>query len=420
MTLRSSDLAREKALVALTREAADLATPNLDWDKLESKVLAAFTAEAEPPAPAADSVSAVRKVAPVPTWASSPWPMALAAAAAAVLIYGSSPRTVSISARSQTAPAAASAPKAIASQLAALEVGEIAETTGRAAQYDKPGVVSLALAPNSRFEVVANDLEGEASGGLTVNLARGSLHAEVTPRPFGEVFAVEVERTRIAVHGTSFTVTREENSVIVDVAHGSVAVGPVGHRGATHGWLVVGPHRAAFSLDGAREAVWFAPPDDRAVAAVEPAVEPHLAPGTDPHAMRAKRPVIAATRVDAALPPPRGENNAQAASKASAWGEGGHIEGRSPSEQEAAESASIIRQLAACYEKQANALGFRFSVESSLKLTISPSGAIREGLFTPPLSPTLMSCADKAIGGAHFPGGEAIREIVIPVHLAPR
>jgi hypothetical protein len=344
--------------------------------------------------------------------------MAFAAAAAAVLIYGSSPRTVNTSARSQTAPAAASAPKAVATQLAALEVGEVAETTGRAAQYDKPGVVSLALAPNSRFEVVANDLDREASGGVTVNLARGSIHAEVTPRSFGEVFAVEVERTRIAVHGTSFTVTREGNTVIVDVAHGSVAVGPVGHRGATHGWLVVGPNRAAFSLDGAREAVWFAPPDERAVAVVEHTAEPHLVTATDPHSARAKRPVTVPMRVDAALPPPRGENNASTASKGSAWGEGGAIEGRTPSEQEAAESTSIIRQLAACYEKQASALGFRFSIESSLKLTISPNGAIREGLFTPPLSPTLMSCADKAIGGAHFPGGEAVHEIVIPVHLA--
>jgi len=420
MTLRSSDRACEKALLALTHEAADLATPELDWDKIESKMLEAFTTSAEPTASAAHVVSGVRKASSPPTWVSSPWPMALAAAAAAVLIYGSSPRTVMPSARSQTDPVAASAPKAITTQLAALEVGEVAETTGRAAQYDKPGVVSLALAPNSRFEVVANDLEREASGGVTVSLERGSIHAEVTPRPYGEVFAVEVERTRIAVHGTSFTVTREENRVIVDVAHGSVAVGPVGHRGATHGWLVVGPNRAAFSLDGAREAVWFAPPDERAVAVVEPTVEPHSVTATDPRSARAKRPATAPIRVDPTLPPPRGENNAPTASKASAWGEGGNIEGRDPGEQEAAESASIIRQLAACYEKQASALGFRFSVESSLKLTISPSGAIREGVFTPPLSPTLMSCADKAIGGAHFPRGEAVREIVIPVHLAPR
>jgi hypothetical protein len=36
----------------------------------------------------------------------------------------------------------------------------------------------------------------------------------------------------------------------------------------------------------------------------------------------------------------------------------------------------------------------------------------------PPLSPTLMSCADKAIGAAHFPRGEAPRHIKVPVQLS--
>jgi hypothetical protein len=302
---------------------------------------------------------------------------------------------------------------------AALEVGEVAETSGREAKYDKPGVVSLALAPNSRIEVVANDLERERGGGITVHLARGSLHAEVTPRPFGEVFAVEVERTRIAVHGTSFTVTREGDKVVVEVSHGSVAVGPVGHRGTTHGWLVVGPDRAAFTLDGAREAAWLPPPDETALAAVEPANPPPLVVIGDGRASRVKRSATVPARGDAVASSSHGDNSVVSASKASSWGEGGNIEGRTPSEQEADEAASIVRKLGACHEKQASAVSFRSSVESALTLTILPTGAIREGVFTPPLSPTLMSCADKAIGAARFPRGEAVREIHIPVHLAP-
>ena len=39
---------------------------------------------------------------------------------------------------------------------------------------------------------------------------------------------------------------------------------------------------------------------------------------------------------------------------------------------------------------------------------ISPSGAIREGVFMPPLSPTLMSCADKAIGARPFSAGRSV------------
>jgi hypothetical protein len=309
--------------------------------------------------------------------------------------------------------------------LASFDVGDVAETDVQSAVYDEPGVVRLSLAPSSRFEVVANDLAAaRADGGMTVALSRGSLHADVTPRTDGEVFAVEVERTRIAVHGTSFTVSREGDRVVVEVAHGSVAVGPVGNRGATHGWLVVGPDRAAFSLDGARAAAWLGPAEVTASAAVEPSAVPPTAVIPGGPASRAKRPSVmgsSSPRIDAvAAAPSKGEVAAVTgtAPRVTRWGEGSAATGRDPSEQEAAEVAAILRHLSACYEKQASAFGVRFSVESSLTLTILPSGAIREGVFMPPLSPTLMTCADKAIGAAHFPPGEASRQIKVPVQLS--
>jgi hypothetical protein len=416
----SSERARERALAALTREAAEEATPELDWDRIEAKVLAASL-----PGPAwvrrdVTHVSGVRRVSPSPAWSSSPWPVAMAAAAAAMLIYADSSRENVIAARprGQTEPT-----RSASSDLGAFALGQVAETGAHSSTYDHPGVVNVALAPNSRFEVVANDASGGHLGGITVALARGSLHAEVKPRTDGEIFAVEVERTRIAVHGTSFTVTRKGDQVIVDVAHGSVAVGPVGHRGATHGWLVVGPDRAAFSLDGAREAAWLGAPPADAVAVAS--TESRATVVVDARSARAKRASLATTprtRVDLAASN-KGEPGASTATpSAGSWGEGAAGEGRDPSEQEATQVASILRQLGLCYEKQVGAFGVRFSVESSLELTLLPSGAIREAVFAPPLSPTLMSCADKAIGGAHFPGGEAARQIRIPVRLsrAPR
>src|SRR5205085_6851243 len=101
---------------------------------------------------------------------------------------------------------------------------------------------------------------GDKPGALTIELAYGSVHADVVPRAEGEAFAVEIEHTRVAVHGTSFTVSREGDRVVVEVAHGSVAVGPTGHPGSTQGWLLVGPDQASFSLDGARDAEWLALP----------------------------------------------------------------------------------------------------------------------------------------------------------------
>ena len=422
MTARLSERAYERALAALTREASEVPLPDLDWDRIEANVLADASSRVSPEHVTAPGVAAVRRIPAAPTWASTPWPIALAAAAAAALVYGAG--AIHGAAYDQPTRAVAAAPRAAVADLSSLEVGQVAETDTRAAVFNRPGVVSFALAPNSRIEVLANDLETVRTGGITVALSRGSIHADVTPRTEGEVFAVEVERTRIAVHGTSFTVSRDGDHVTVDVAHGSVAVGPVGHPGATHGWLVVGPDRATFSLDGARHAAWLPPAAEVASATVEPAVGAATTAMIGTPAARPKRVALAAptsSRVDGAGSAARGELNSSGTTAAKGgWGEGAPADGRDASEHEANEVASILRKLETCYEKQASAFGVRFSVESSLELTISPSGAIHEGVFTPPLSPTLMSCADKAIGAAHFAGGDAPRQIRIPVQLSPR
>ena len=422
MTTRSSDRAREQALAALTKEASEQPLPEIDWERLESKVLAGCAITTAPATVTSRIARAPWAPAP-PTWSSSPWPMAIAAAAAAAVIVGNPAGSLDAPGRPERAHSVTK-PRSSIANLGSLDVGDVAETGLHSAVYDEPGVARVALAPSSRFEVVANDLDAERAGGMTVALSHGSIHADVTPRTDGEVFAVEVERTRIAVHGTSFTVSREGDRVVVDVAHGSVAVGPVGHRGATHGWLVVGPDRASFSLDGARAAAWLGPAPSTASASVQPTAEPIAAVVANTAASRAKRPSITGTaspRVDMTA---AGSNKGEVAvatgtnPKVTGWGEGATAVGRDPSEQEAAEVAAILRHLSACYEKQASAFGVRFSVESSLTLTILQSGAIREGVFLPPLSPTLMSCADKAIGAAHFPPGEAPRQFKVPVQLS--
>jgi ferric-dicitrate binding protein FerR (iron transport regulator) len=419
MTSRPSHDACDRALAALTREASDVPVPELDWDRIEANVLSVGATPLVPESTAAARASGMRWAPSAPTWASTPWPIAVAAAAAVALVLGGPSAPSRAPARSQEARSGAAQPRPSAI-LASLEVGDVTETDTRAALYDHPGVVSLGLAPNSRMEVVANDIAKQRNGGITIALSRGSIQADVNPRTEGEVFAVEVERTRIAVHGTSFTVSREGDRVIVDVAHGSVAVGPVGRRGSTHGWLVVGPDRAVFSLDGARAATWLAPPIAADATRTELAVQARSAADAPPS--RTKRPsavAITSPRADLAAGSTKGDATAtKGAAAKGAWGEGSTSPGRDPSEQESSEVSAILRQLATCYEKQASAFGVRFSVASSLELTILPSGAIREGVFTPPLSPTLMSCADKAIGAARFPGGGAPRVIRIPVQLS--
>src|SRR5689334_2271565 len=88
MTSRPSDLAYERALAALTREAAESPVPELDWERIEAKLMAVDAAESShEEASVASRASAARTVRAAPTWASTPWPIAFAAAAAAALIY---------------------------------------------------------------------------------------------------------------------------------------------------------------------------------------------------------------------------------------------------------------------------------------------------------------------------------------------
>ena len=82
-------------------------------------------------------------------------------------------------------------------------------------------------------------------------------------------------------------------------------------------------------------------------------------------------------------------------------------------------AAAILKGIEACYERQVSSLGVRFSIESSLTLTVLPAGTVREGVFNPPLSPTLMTCARAAISSARFPHGESVTQIRVPVRLSP-
>jgi len=283
-----------------------------------------------------------------------------------------------------------------------------AESGTQALSYQRAGVVSFILAPESRVEMASS----EGAGSMTVTLIRGTIHADVTPRTSGEVFAVEVGRTRVAAHGTSFTVSRQGDQALVEVEHGAVAVGPVGHPGSTQGWLVVGPDRAMFTLDGASEARWLGPPEapPAKVEKAQPSMPSATAIPTSnaPIHMAALEPSSTSkpAPVAAAVPVPPEENRAAP-------------EAPSPVVRESDATAAILKGIEACYERQVSSLGVRFSIESSLTLTVVPAGTVREGVFNPPLSPTLMTCARAAISSARFPHGESVTQIRMPVRFSP-
>jgi len=89
-----------------------------------------------------------------------------------------------------------------------------------------------------------------------------------------------------------------------------------------------------------------------------------------------------------------------------------------PEARDEAATAAILKGIEGCYQRQVSSFGVHFSIHSSLSLAILPNGLVREGIFDPPLSPTLMTCAHEAVAAAHFPRHDGVREIRVPVIFA--
>lgn len=339
---------------------------------------------------------------------------ALAAVAAGILLGGlaagsgerwraeAAPRRAVEAARVALAPGAAGARGE--RELLSLHPGDVIDAADAPLTFSHEGAAAWTLAPGGR--VVVRSI-GKDGLGHIVELERGSIHAEVTPREpaegLVEAFAVEVENTRVAVHGTAFSVTRDEERVIVDVEHGAVAVGPKGHVGVTTGHLLIGPKRASFSLDGGRlasvlpRAAAAAPPLVAAAPSAPPIEPTDPAPGAAaPVAAReahAPGPVHALAQ-RAAPPEPPAPLVASAPALLSV--------------------ASVRASLARCFEKvyEGGSASVEVSISSTLHIVRKGDGSVQSARFDPPLKPAFQVCAGSALAG-RFAEGEGAIDIPI-------
>lgn len=408
-----------RAVRAMIEELRAEAPPELKWAEVERKLMLDVVKS--------DAARAAREAA-APR---SPFMQAFAFAAAAALIaFG-----VSTSGGGNAAPAAARLePIAVdvtqiqeapgepgARDLAKLDAGDVIVTSDAPVTFRREGVVAFTLAPSSRITVRS---AGDSHGiGTTVELERGAIHAEVTPRPASEglveAFAVEIASTRVAVHGTAFSVGRTEAGIIVDVEHGTVAVGPTGHVGVTTGHILVGPSRASFSLDGGRQARFLprvAATPAQMLAAAAPALDAAPVQGA---LAAVDTPEVAPTAlgVHAAIPAHVAVVEAPAAPAAP----------DAPIEQPAVAAAPavlseavIAARLRQCFERaSAGDSGgtTAVSVVSTLHLSLKADGSVKSAIFNPPLKPELMSCAGGAIAGKFAEGN---RQLDLPVTFHAR
>jgi hypothetical protein len=417
---RTDDERALRAMVSVLREEP---TPQPDWDAVEQRLSVRIEDEVRvsrlhaPPRP----VSPFRTALPM-----------LAAAAAIVLAVGlggsEAPAPAHAEARVVAPSLVPLAPGEAGAKgehdLAALRVGDVVETGEAGTTFALAGSVRWSLEPQSRVVVRAAARApalGDAEGGHVVALERGSIRAEVVPRDaklgLVEAFAVEVDGTRVAVHGTAFSVTRTVAGLVVDVEHGAVAVGPVGHQGTTSGHLLVGPARASFSADGGRVARNLSREEPLALGAASSAAG---APPSFPVAAPTPLPSVTSLASSgapgrtAAVPAP-----ARPAPDATAQVDGAaHPSAEAPvAPLPATTSLEAVRAgLQRCFAQTYDgASGLALSVSSTLHVALRDDGTVQSAWFDPPLKPEFQACASGLLGG-RFPDGP--RSLNVPLSFS--
>jgi len=402
----SGSNAEARAMRAMVDELRAEAPPELRWDEIERKLMLEVSRRERGRIGRSGNVI------------DAPFARLFAfAAAAAVLALGVSSMT-----GSRGAPRAASvsrvvdvarAPLSTAGEhdLLSLRDGDVVEASSAPVRFGHEGVLTWTLEPGGRVQVRAM---GAAGVGHVVALERGSIRAEVTPRDPSEglieAFAVEVDQTRVAVHGTAFSVRREGDRVLVDVEHGAVAVGPRGNAGITTGHLLIGPRRAAFSLDGARSARLL----DR--ASTTPVAGPIAAldPAPRPAAPEAPAPVLPTAAPDlrsappshvAAIEPPANP----AVPEIVALPEPPPVV--APPALPPLTVGAVQGQLNQCFNRvySGGSTSVKVSLSADISLVLEPDGQVKAVRFDPPLEPAFQQCAVAFFGRSFAEGGKTVK-----------
>jgi hypothetical protein len=338
--------------------------------------------------------------------------------------------------------------------LAELAEGDVIDASEAAVTFGVPGVVTWTLEKGGRL-VVQDDVAGAHH---VVALERGSIRAEVTPRPeradghIVESFAVEVAATRVAVRGTVFSVTRAGPGLIVDVEKGAVAVGQVGSSGLTEGRLLVASERASFSLDGGRSAKRLAPPLARSSASLNAPLSQVGSAASGPSIERgaeasepARGSLAAAARGVAVRGAARSEgedgapyvqpdelagSDSSERAAATALAPAGGSKGAASVAPSAGVPASggvpatstltvdhlragLIGCFARVYEARPEA-SVHLSVSTVFHLSVQADGSIQSARFVPPLRPEMAECAGQLIAGRFERGPQQLQ---IPIQF---
>jgi hypothetical protein len=316
----------DNVLNQLIDEAREQAAPELDWDRMERRLMQRVDSEE-------------RAAGASQRWR---WVGSLAAAAVIALGIGAVVRhqPSEPAARSTVTSPEARSRVVTAARVdgSSLAVGDEVRAGAGRSWVHHAGQADWTLSSGGRAVVAENGAV------ITVKLLSGSVEASVVPSAKPETFAVEVDDTRVAVHGTKFRVERGTDGVRVEVSEGVVGVGPVSDRGHP-AWLLRHGDSGRFALDGRQGDVKHAE-----LTASEPSV-------------------------------PEPANPAPALPSAAAAGE------------LAKAADELSRATTSCFASNTAAEGsVRVQVETTMSLAVSPNGFVGAVTFDPPLLPSVQSC----------------------------
>ncbi|MEO8905683.1 MAG: FecR domain-containing protein [Polyangiaceae bacterium] len=359
----------ETALVRLVSELRAEPTPEVDWQRVEARLMREPKLEVR--TARAQFMGRLR----MPAFA-----LVAAAAAAFVLTRHHAPAPT---ASGQVVAKLAGGPLN-GDQLA---LGTRITAGNHNVVVDHPGRARWTLEPRSTA-FVSNS--GEF---LTVQLENGALSAAVVTSTQAETFAVEAGGTRVAVHGTAFRVERAADRVLVQVSEGTVAVEPT----QTHSdpsFLLRRDSRGNFALDGRTGSVEgnasvvvrdAGRESRREIAAAASALQPA-------HVAHAPAHVAATTPTTAPRP----------ASSTAADPPALPLQPSISNIEDGVSSA--IGLLTGCFRNKQNSAGNVVSASTGMTLAVAGAGTVQFVTFSPPLEPAVEDCAVLGLRQLTFAG----------------
>jgi ferric-dicitrate binding protein FerR (iron transport regulator) len=391
MSARLDKILREAREDLGTREAKQV-----DWDEVDDALFARVDEDRR--ADAARSQTGTSR-----TWV--PVTVGLAAAAALAMVVGRTrdPRTLDGSQASAQQAAGNVVAVDTEGQLVVdgqpaatgteLRLGDVIETHAAQVTVERPGKLTMVLEHETRARVT------HVEGALVLALESGAVEAQVVPVPNGEAFAVDVEGSRVAVHGTHLRVQRADTQVVVDLNEGVVSIGEAPRSGSTLGSLVTAAAHAEFA---------WADPQGSLVVSHDPAsVRPAAAVG---RLAMGGPPVIAPSPL-----PPQPEFTAQHSPvPAGALTRPQSTSTASPpaapplSPPDPNAEQTVAAAVRACMGEHPGGEGVTVTVGTTVTLDVGDNGVVHLAHFWPPIGKSAQDCSGDVIFKTRFDHGGSV------------